>query len=144
MRLSRRAGGSLQLLLAATLQLTLFSSLATAQRVRVCGTPEMSFSAAQQIQKDLNATMEAMVGTTNQTLAGQRLAAMSTSFDAANARTASAKPATGINVKIYFHVLRSGTAASQGNVPDSQIAKQIQVGTCHSLCRLSACRRLSL
>jgi hypothetical protein len=122
----------MHLLLAATLQLTLLSSSAMAQRIRVCGTPELSVSAAKVVQQVLNDTMAAMVGTTNQTLAGQRLAALAASPDSpnANARTAAvaaAKPATGINVKVYFHVLRSGTAVSQGNVPDSQIAKQIQV-----------------
>ena len=132
MRRRSCAGGSLHLLLAATLQLTLLSSQAMAQRVRVCGTPHLSVSAAQQVQKELNATMEAMVGTTNQTLAGQRLAALAADPESANpnARTAAVaavKPATNINVNIYFHVLRSGTAVSQGNVPDAQIAKQIQV-----------------
>lgn len=128
MPLKRHAGCSLPLLLAA-LQLVLCSSYAVAQRVRVCGTPEMSFSAAQTIQQQLNATMEALVGTTNQTLAGQRLAASAAGMESANARTAAAKPATGISVKVYFHVLRTGTAASQGNVPDAQIAKQMQVRT---------------
>jgi hypothetical protein len=35
--------------------------------------------------------------------------------------------ATGGTIPVYFHVIRSGNAASQGNVDDSQIASQIQV-----------------
>lgn len=141
MRQRSAPGGSLRSLLAATLQLALFSGLATAQRVRVCGTPELSVSAAQVVQKELNATMEAMLGTTNQTLAGQRLAALAAIPEPANANArtatvAAAKPATGINVQVYFHVLRSGLAVSQGNVPDSQVARQMQVSNCEDpLCR---------
>lgn len=56
MGFTRHAGCRLPLLLVA-LQLALSSSFAVAQRVRVCGTPEMSFSAAQTIQTQLNATM---------------------------------------------------------------------------------------
>lgn len=35
--------------------------------------------------------------------------------------------ATGGVIPVYFHVVRSGTATNQGNIPDSQIASQIQV-----------------
>lgn len=35
--------------------------------------------------------------------------------------------ATGGVIPVYFHVIRSGTSASQGNVPDSQINQQIAV-----------------
>ncbi|KAG9041909.1 hypothetical protein FS837_011581 [Tulasnella sp. UAMH 9824] len=31
------------------------------------------------------------------------------------------------NIKVYWHVIRSGNSADQGNVPDSQINKQIDV-----------------
>jgi hypothetical protein len=37
------------------------------------------------------------------------------------------KNATGGVIPVYFHVVRSGTATNQGNIPDSQIASQIQV-----------------
>ena len=35
--------------------------------------------------------------------------------------------ATGGTIPVYWHVIRSGTAASQGNISDSQIASQISV-----------------
>ena len=35
--------------------------------------------------------------------------------------------ATGGTINVYFHVIRSGTSASQGNIPDSQINAQMQV-----------------
>jgi hypothetical protein len=35
--------------------------------------------------------------------------------------------ATGGTINVYFHVIRSGTSASQGNIPDSQINSQMQV-----------------
>lgn len=34
---------------------------------------------------------------------------------------------TGGAINVYWHVIRSGTATSQGNIPDSQIANQISV-----------------
>ncbi len=34
---------------------------------------------------------------------------------------------TGGTIPVYWHVIRSGTAASQGNIPDSQITAQINV-----------------
>ena len=124
------------LLLASALQLALLTdSCVAASQIRVCGTPDPSRAAAQVIQAELNTTMQAMVGTTNQTLAAERLASSariaSSSGSASTERAAAvaAKPATGINVNVYFHVLRSGTAASQGNIPDSQIQAQIQVSS---------------
>ena len=35
--------------------------------------------------------------------------------------------ATGGTINVYFHVIRSGTSISQGNIPDSQVTAQIQV-----------------
>ena len=35
--------------------------------------------------------------------------------------------ATGGTINVYFHVIRSGTAVSQGNVPSSRISEQISV-----------------
>lgn len=129
MRCSRSAGSSLL----ATLLVLLSTAFAAAQQVRVCGTPEMSYTSAQAIQQELNTTMVALVGTTNQTLAAERLASSNTeesSTTTSNARTAAAaaKPATGINVKVYFHVLNSGSTVGDGNIPDSTVTNQIQVG----------------
>lgn len=31
-----------------------------------------------------------------------------------------------LTVNVYFHVLRSGTSASQGNIPDSQLQDQVR------------------
>jgi hypothetical protein len=37
------------------------------------------------------------------------------------------RPTGSVNIPVHFHVIRSGDAVSQGNVPDSWIAAQIQV-----------------
>lgn len=43
------------------------------------------------------------------------------------ARLRNQKAVSGGVIDVYFHVIRSGTSVSQGNLPDSQIRDQIQV-----------------
>ncbi len=38
-----------------------------------------------------------------------------------------ARPNGSVNVPVYFHVINNGSGTTQGNIPDSQIAAQIQV-----------------
>lgn len=52
-----------------------------------------------------------------------------------------ALPAAGVIVSVYFHVLRSGPAVDQGNIPDSTVAAQIQVKTCQHLDRTALLSR---
>ena len=75
--------------------------------------------------------MVALVGTTNQTLAGERLAANARTATGANDR-ATALPATGINVPVYVHIVLVGSTAAKGNVSDATVAAQIAVGVCHN------------
>ena len=42
-------------------------------------------------------------------------------------RSGNVSNATGGTINVYFHVIRSGTSVSQGNVPSSQISQQISV-----------------
>lgn len=80
------------------------------------------------------------MGTTDPLLFSKRVAAQQTYAVGSEATTlmensrirASVAPATGIVIPVNFHVLRSGYAVKQGNVPDSVIASQIKVGPCES------------
>ena len=96
--------------------------------IRVCGTHNITDAAAQSVQSDLNATMSAMLGTTNTTLAGARLTANAQESAGGDRKAAAAAlPATGINVAVYFQVISSGSSVADGNVTDSTVAAQIAV-----------------
>ncbi|KAG8896847.1 hypothetical protein FRC01_011599, partial [Tulasnella sp. 417] len=46
--------------------------------------------------------------------------------------------ATATNIPVYFHVIRSGTSLSQGNVPNSQISNQIKaMNSAYASCGIS-------
>ena len=60
----------------------------------------------------------------------EQLAIMERDFSEKKAelsRSGNIANATGGTINVYFHVIRSGTAVSQGNVPSSQINEQISV-----------------
>lgn len=48
-------------------------------------------------------------------------------FQESQAALAAAAAVTGGTIPVYFHVINNGTSLASGNVPDSQIAAQIQV-----------------
>ncbi|KAI5795765.1 hypothetical protein EDC01DRAFT_64031 [Geopyxis carbonaria] len=80
----------------------LFSLVASVVAIRKCGAPEPS--------KELIAA--------NQRFAGE---------DAANASLAGELFAQAVSVDTYFHVLRSGTSESAGNIPDADLYEQLDV-----------------
>ncbi len=113
--------------LVAVLQLAVLTGSAADAPIRICGTPEMSKASAQAIQAELNQTMQSLLGTTNQTLAGQRLASNARTASKARVEATTAKPATGIVVNVFFHVLNQGSAVADGNIPDSMVQAQLSV-----------------
>lgn len=86
---------------------------------------------------------QVLTGTTdpvifNERIAAQRLVGTNASSTSRSA-AAAALPAMGLVVPVYFHVLRSGIAVSQGNIPDSTVAAQVQVATADVTVMLHLC-----
>lgn len=75
----------------------------------------------------LNATIPRLCGTVHST---EKIVAAEAHF-AANKVEAKVSKAAAATVSVYWHVIQSGTALTQGNIPDSQITASISAMNTH-------------